>query len=515
MPLRPRRPDLFGPLPDPDIGRAPLPPLAMPTRPPRAWFCLYFPELSLEALPSADAGPRAVIAGEGRHELIVAANATARAAGVRPGLSPGSALALAPALQLQSRDRPAEVALLATVAARCTALTPAVSVDADAVLLEVRASLRLYGGAASMADRMTSLCQGLALTLAAAPTARAALWLARSGQSSLALEWSTPGRALGAIPIVATGWPETVLALLGQAGVRTLGELVRLPRAGLARRIGVSRLRELDEAWGHCPEQRSWHVPATDFHAGCELPGETTAAHHLAVAAQPLFAALAGELARRQAGVRHVWCTFRHAGFAGERPADTRLRIAVRQPSADVTRLHALLALRLGSYRLPAPVVALTLQAPLVGDCPLLTRDWHGGAAAARGRLATVLDRLRARFGPRGVRGLALRSDHRPEQAWCWSEPATAAPAAGMTVSSGRRPPWLLAVPRRLAEAGGLPVCDGVLVLTDGPERIETGWWDGGDIRRDYFVAASSDGRQLWVFRDLHEGGWYLHGVFR
>jgi protein ImuB len=52
-------------------------------------------------------------------------------------------------------------------------------------------------------------------------------------------------------------------------------------------------------------------------------------------------------------------------------------------------------------------------------------------------------------------------------------------------------------------------------MLDDTPERIESGWWDGADVRREYHVARNARGRCGWVFRDLRTGGWYLHGVFQ
>jgi protein ImuB len=46
-----------------------------------------------------------------------------------------------------------------------------------------------------------------------------------------------------------------------------------------------------------------------------------------------------------------------------------------------------------------------------------------------------------------------------------------------------------------------------------GPERIETGWWDGQPCSRDYFVGRNEQGEQLWLFRD-RGGGWFVHGLF-
>jgi len=47
-----------------------------------------------------------------------------------------------------------------------------------------------------------------------------------------------------------------------------------------------------------------------------------------------------------------------------------------------------------------------------------------------------------------------------------------------------------------------------------GPERLETAWWRGPDIRRDYFRVIVESGAQFWVFRSNAERQWYLHGVF-
>ena len=51
--------------------------------------------------------------------------------------------------------------------------------------------------------------------------------------------------------------------------------------------------------------------------------------------------------------------------------------------------------------------------------------------------------------------------------------------------------------------------------LLCGPERIETGWWDGREVTRDYFVARDAHGVRLWVYRDrCAPQNWYMHGLF-
>ncbi|NUP86955.1 MAG: hypothetical protein HUU30_14555 [Burkholderiaceae bacterium] len=62
------------------------------------------------------------------------------------------------------------------------------------------------------------------------------------------------------------------------------------------------------------------------------------------------------------------------------------------------------------------------------------------------------------------------------------------------------------------------PLLDGrALQVLAGPERIETGWWDGALVLRDYYIAATPEGSLVWVFRHRlpgQAGPWFLHGRF-
>ena len=76
------------------------------------------------------------------------------------------------------------------------------------------------------------------------------------------------------------------------------------------------------------------------------------------------------------------------------------------------------------------------------------------------------------------------------------------------------RPLWLLGEPQPLAAL----LERQPWVLREGPERIESGWWDGRDVRRDYYVAENPNGEIVWIYRDhrygTDDGEWFLHGVF-
>ena len=324
---------------------------------------------------------------------------------------------------------------------------------------------------------------GFEARLAAAATPRAALWRARGG-----------GGILEELPVSATGFE---VEFLESIGISTVGELLRLPREGLAKRCGQALLEDLDRALGAAPEPRAFFAPPPCFAARLELPAEVMHAEGLLFAARRLLAQLEGLLAARQAAVRLFTLILLHR--EGKRTVvETRLA----SPSRDAGRLGQLLRERLAAISLACPVEGLRLEA---GDfTPLHARSavLFGDAAADEESWTRLLERLRARLGREAVYGVATHPDHRPEYAWRRIEPGEWDPR--QPANPGPRPLWLAERPWRIGEAQ--------FTLLAGPERIEAGWWDGDDARRDYFVARLPDASLAWLYREA--GEWFLHGLF-
>ncbi len=127
---------------------------------------------------------------------------------------------------------------------------------------------------------------------------------------------------------------------------------------------------------------------------------------------------------------------------------------------------------RLATVSLREPVEAIRLEA--ADFTPLHERSgaMFGDAAADEESWVQLAERLRVRLGSGAIHGLTTQPDHRPEHAW------------------------------RCVE----------FELLAGPERIECGWWDGDEAKRDYFIARAGDCSLVWIYRE--SGNWYLHGFF-
>ena len=368
---------------------------------------------------------------------------------------------------------------LEPIAAWACQFTPRVTLEPpQAVLAEVQASLRHFGGRERLLEQLRGKLAelGFEATIACASTGRAAIWLARAGCDRLE-----------DVAVEATGFAPDNVAFLRSVGVRSVGELLRLPRDGLARRCGQPLLDELDRALGRIPEAREFFSPPACFDATLELPAEVAHAEALLFAARRLFAQLEGLLAARHAGIRR----FRFNG----------MEIGLASPTRDARRMERLLRERLAASSLARPVGEIRLEASEFTPLGERSAGLFGDAAADEEDWARLLERLRLRLGHDAVCGLALSPDHRPEHASRRVEPGEWDPRA--FTQPGPRPLWLLEPRRRLREDA--------FALLAGPERIECGWWDGDEAKRDYFIARL--GASLaWVCRE--DGEWFLHGFF-
>jgi protein ImuB len=402
--------------------------------------------------------------------------------------------------------------------------TPRVSlVPPDGLVLEVKGSLHLFNGVAGLSRALASECASLGLRsmVALAPTPLAALVAARVGKPFVVTEVTRLVGQLMPLPLAALRWPEETLERLARMGVRTIGQVLRLPRAGFARRFGTDSLAVLDRLTGRGADLRERFHARERFRRRRELNFELENQTAILGALAPLLAELGKFLESRQCGVMKLECLLRHRNHE---PTSCVLRLA--SPVADVRRLTELLGERLSVLTLPEPVRSCELRSSsLVRRVFASNSVWQPGEYGSRGSGGAedteLIERLRARLGPEAVYGLQVLAGHRPENAWGVREPvAVRAVAQDQRPSeipwpAFRRPMWLLPEPRLLSERDGLPRRRGPLCLLGEPERIETGWWDGGDIARDYYTATDIHGVRLWIFRErTAPHRWFVHGVF-
>lgn len=427
----------------------------------------------------------------------------------------------------------------------------------NSLLLEVQASLRLWGGP----EKLQALLQkGWAdlgwpnTVLAWAPTARAADWAAAWRVTAPELPQVFSKEVFRGLPLALIPEAQKHLSTFSRMGLSSLGSLLRLPRAGLAQRFGPEFLEALDKAQGRLPDPRlPLALPATFFQTvSLSLPTDNTQV--LEQACHRLLTACTGWLKAQHRGLEALHIELLQ-GYKDRQAIELR----PSEPTNDQTRLERLVFERLRQTPLVAEVHGLSLEVtdtqPVVGKSQTLfqgSQDLQGSSEGPE-KLQRLTERLESRLGPESILGIALCNSHQPEAAMAlapWHPPKRsqkaiqrakrpaaqpiffeASPPPGPSARKASelniephadsiaglpgmapRPTWLLPEPLALTVRRHQPQYHGPLRLRAGPERLEFGWW-AEPIQRDYFVAETTDHRLVWVFRSpSHQ--WFLHGFF-
>jgi protein ImuB len=504
------------------------------TRVRQLWLCTHFPSLPLEALNARNEAIEAVFENWQGNRRILRTSSRARKLGVTPGMSINAALALEPSLVLEERDAEKESRVLERLAAWADRFTPIVSIEPpDLLLLEIRGSLQLFGDVQALRQQVEKglLDQGFTPSVAIAPTVLASIWLARAGRTVSLDDMRNLAGTLSPLPLSSLEWPQSVRESLNGMGIYCIGDCLRLPREGFARRFGAARLLQLDRALGRLPDPRKGYRAPERFSEECELTGEQDDSELLLRVCRQLLSNLERFLVTRQIEVRHVQFSFYHL----RQPA-THLTLGCRQAGRRTEQWFELLAIRFERLALPEPVIAIRLRSGAgqslqvdAGSLFLKNGEQHHAS------ITHLVERLSARIGDDAVHGVTTVAEHRPQYAWrtaeakgrvppCaarqndWHSHAAPLLLADMRRTSSlllRRPLWMLPEPLPLEAPGGIPEYQGPLKLLDGPERLETGWWDDHGIARDYYVAANTKGIRLWIYRNRNrKATWHLHGIF-
>src|SRR5690606_6616362 len=389
------------------------------------------------------------------------------------------------------------------------------------IVLEVRASFRLFGPWPRFEARLREELDGLGFShrIALAPTPRAARVFAGLRDGFAVTAGAAMRDALARVPIRRAALPGHAGERLQRMGVRTLGDLRALPRDGLRRRFGVELLQHLDRLHGDADDPLALYAPPDHFDGRIELGFEVESHQALLFPLRRLVSDLATYLSARDGGVQRFTLRLEHEArhalpsheadreqVAGA--AHTDVPVGLLAAERDAAVLFELTRNRLEQAALPAPVIAMRLLARELPPFVPAARDLFDTRPAQAVPWPQLRERLRARLGDEAVHRIAPGGDPRPERAWRRVASSSGDDASCLQPAPPRpaRPAWLL--PRPLPLRGRRR-------MVSGPERLESGWWDGDDARRDYYVLETAQGQRAWAFAAPGEQDhWMLHGWF-
>jgi protein ImuB len=493
-------------------------------------------------------------------DRVVACCRAARKRGVRVAMLLAEAQSLWPGsaekgVRFESHDPHGDREKLRELAGWAGQFSPYVAIDdaesPDCLLIDVTGCDYFAGGERGLAEKAVNglKINGYWAVASIADTIGAAWAVAhygvRKGSEVIVVPPWRHEEAIHPLPVESLRLPMRVVDQLREVKVSLIDQLLVLPRESLPSRFGPELLPRLDQALGNLPEVLKPEKPIEPLQAHWDFELPVGDQQTLLTVFEQLLERLLKKVPRDRLGVHRMLVTLKLADYGPKHfPVD------LLRPTASQRDLMELLRLQLERLRIPGEVEGIVVRIAALAPLEFRQADLFGGGRSENGDEATrLIERLSSRLGPQAVLKPRLVPDAQPEFA-CEYQPWL---AATRNLRSGARSP---AQPKRKSKQpkpdhrhdesapcptgmtrpihltspqavevvsvypGGSPRRlfwddrDHMVSRAWGPERIETGWWRGGDVRRDYYVVETIAGERLWLFRDLADGSWFLHGVF-
>ncbi|HYO84558.1 MAG TPA: DNA polymerase Y family protein [Bryobacteraceae bacterium] len=389
----------------------------------------------------------------------------------------------------------------------------------DYAVVDLRGLGRLIGTPRDIAMRMSAAMQtaGMDGSVAVASNPHAALIAARGNRGTTVIAAGDEARALAGLPLTLLGPEEELAATLESWGIRTFGDLSRLPAVGLAERLGSEGVRLHSLARGMAAGPLHKVEYALVFEASMELDHGVESLESLAFLLGRLTNQVCGELVRN--GLAAVSLTLRLA--LDDRTEHVR---TIRLPfaSVDTAMFLKLLQLDLAAHPPMAEITGIYLRADPAEQRRLQTGLFIPAAPESE-KLELTLARLNALVGEGNAGSPEVLNTHRPDAFTLKRFVArTDAPVRKRTAAT--TPPLAIRIyrppiPARIYLREQVPVSvqaqgiRGDVVSFAGPWRTSGDWWKADPWMRDEWDLALDSGALYRVFREPHDR-WFVGGNY-
>lgn len=471
------------------------------------WIYLHFPQLQLnllEANNSSDAIactlPRAIVDTATNRLCQVNAAAIQHGLALNSGLA--SASILCSELQLHEYDPDIETQHIKNIANYLYLFTSDIVLLAPkALALRAQNMLSLYGGLQGYWQVITQALatQNIDYIAASAYSVQAAKILALNSIELLSDNHKNISTALKRCALKYSDIDPKDTHKLSRIGINTYADLLSLPLDEVANRVSRSSMAVINELQGKQAAKLVFYQPQAKYSEYLELLYEITNSDRLLPIIHLMLKKLSSFLLMRNAHCLQISISF----IQREHPSLEHAFNSIRAIYKDQEWLE-IIQLKLESIKFESPVYALTLNCQQYEVAEVANDDMFAHKSSHVAAL-NLLSRLQSKLGEQQVSRLCFAPDHRPEHNTCLAKLSQKTNKNSCSyIVFADRPGLLLPQPEPLNLQ---------LEVINGPERIQTGWWDDQAINRDYFIAQHKNGQQLWIFR-TPEQEWFIHGFF-
>lgn len=467
------------------------------------WLYIDFPQLALDLvclLADKNKQDALVITDSSVHKILQV-NSAAAAAGIETNMKVSTAFCLCPDLKLSLKDDQAEQQQLQSLALWAQNYSALVSIKyPQGLILEIGSMLKIFNGLPVLWQQLSQdlIKQQLSFNLAVAQTPLAAQLLAENTSGICTNSDTEIQQQLNKIPVCAL--PQQWSEPLSKVACKNLGELKKLPASSLGHRFGVEIIQFINRLQGRQKEPLKTFNAPLFFHRRLDFIEELEHSKGLLFFIKRLLQFLCQFLQQRQLSVTQLEYHLGHRHLP-----DSQISVIFSNPENQYKALFEMTGLQLESWTLPAPVTQLSLQVKHFEGIKTANPDLFQKKDQTQ-QSQQLFNKLQIQLTPQQLSKPMIMDDYRPEYANHFVSPATAIKDSQLNPWASNSPSWLLPQAEKTPPQS--------LVLLQGPERIQSAWWQNQEVKRDYYVAQHNNKGRCWVYKNAVDGHWYIQGIY-
>lgn len=484
---------------------------------------------------------------ESRSPCVIACSLRARRAGVRAAMPLAEARTLIPSGWFALDDPEADIRQLKSLAQDCQRFSPTTGVEhsssgentgsgkksgrPESIFLDATGFIPDNGELLHFCEQITRFFKKrrhkVRIAVAATFGAAWAASHAAMGWDILILDPARLRKSLAPLPVWGLRLPQEMLTLLEECGLKTIGQVLRQARPSLLSRFGSALLSRIDQALGDIPELLEPEPPPRPIKAEASFEYSLETSVEILAVLHTLLVQVIAEINRRRLETQHL-----RVSWKTDRRETGEWEIRLIGPTAKVDRFVELAPFHLERQALASGIVWLEAEAIPCPPRSAKALTLFDEIERSEAEFFRLIERLTSRLGSRAVLRGQLLPEFQPErimmfEPWLVANSTTSPRGSRSDAPPKRsipRPLRLLLTPAPIwpltAETAGVPLRfrwdehDHTVARFEGPERVETGWWHGPMIQRDYYRVETSLGTRLWMFQDLRKSTWFIHGLF-
>jgi len=467
------------------------------------WLYCHFPDLLLDTMrrmnPVIDNYPLALYQQQTQRERVLQCNEKARQLGVEKNQTQVLAQSIALDLICRPYSEEKESRALKHLADKLyQSVDKLVLFPPQGIAIALDSLLRLYQGVEPLLEHLKEAFYALELnvSLSLGHSPESAKCLAVAGAEQFSDNRRCIQQALGELSVFQLGWESSTTEKLNKSGIKQLKQLMPIPAAQVGKRFGNKIVNQLKDLKGEHVAPYTFYQPAEYFFMSLDLVTEIEHWQGLLFPLKRLLKELEQFLYQRQKVIRELDITLHH-----RQQQQTKERLRFAADNWRASQFLQLIQLQVTRSPLKQPVIALSIHADKLSTLDRESGQLLAEASQHQGDLQELLSRLQARLGEASLYSPGLSTDPRPmhNEIKKTAGNLTLCPALKL-----KRPLWLL--------PNAEPVDIQQWHLLEGPERIETGWWDESPYERDYWLATDQYQRSGWLY--FEKGHWFLQGWF-